>query len=267
VLKRVDAIAAVSESLKEHVTALGIDARKVHVLSAAVDTRTFFPASREEARRSLGIAPDAHVLVWVGRMVGVKALDVLIDAVAELAPAWPALRLYLVGDGPLRGSLERTVAARGLTRQVMFAGRVAHRELPPYYRAAELTVLPSHWEGMPNALLESQACGTPFVASRVGAIPELAQMDVDELVVPGDARQLAAAIANGLRRARSSEHPRTVTSKAGSWDDMAAHLADLLSDAVRRRQHRNRRRSAHAWSLAGAPHTGARERAIAGDDC
>lgn len=267
VLERVDAIAAVSESLKEHLTALGIAAHKVHVLSAAVDKHIFFPASRAEARRNLGIAADAHVLVWVGRMVGVKALDVLIDAVAELTPAWPALRLYLVGDGPLRRSLERKVAARGLTAHVVCAGRVAHRELPPYYRAADLTVLPSHWEGMPNTLLESRACGTPFVASRVGAIPELAHEGVDELVVPGDARKLAAAIANCLRRSRSSEHPPVVTCTAGSWDGMAAQLADLLSDAVRTRQHLNRRHSVHAWSLAGAPHTGARARATAGDDC
>jgi glycosyltransferase involved in cell wall biosynthesis len=264
VLQRVDAIAAVSESLKSHMTALGIHPRKIHVLSAAVDTSIFFPTSREEARRNLGIPLDAHMLVWVGRMVGVKALDVLLDAMAELTPAWPSLRLYLVGDGPLRRSLERKVAAHGLSTHVVFAGRVAHRALPPYYRAADVTVLPSHWEGMPNTLLESQACGTPFVASSVGAIPELAHEGIDELVVPGDTRQLAAAIAASLRR---SSGRRTVTCRAGSWEDMAAQLADLLSDAVRTRQHLNRRHSVHASSLAGAPHTAARARATAGEDC
>ena len=211
VLHGVDAIAAVSESLKAHMRTLGIDAGKIHVLPPAVDKSIFFPASREQARRDLGIPPDAHMLVWVGRMVDVKALDVLLDAIARLTPAWPTLRLYLIGDGPLRRSLEAQVAARGLARQVVFTGRVAHGDLPQYYRAANVTVLPSHWEGMPNTLLEAQACGTPFVASNVGAIPELATEDVDELVVPGDARQLAAAIASCLRRARERRGRRAVS--------------------------------------------------------
>src|SRR5262249_42097104 len=163
-----------------------------------IDKQTFFPGPRQEARRRLGMSEDAPSLVWVGRMVTVKALDVLLDAVAQLAPTWPALRLYLVGEGPLRRSLESNAAARGLAEQVVFTGRVAHRDLPDYYRAADATLLPSLWEGMPNTLLESHACGTPFVASSVGAIPQLANADVDELVVPGDRDQLANAIARSL---------------------------------------------------------------------
>jgi glycosyltransferase involved in cell wall biosynthesis len=230
VLHRVDAIAAVSDSLKERMNALGISADKIHVLPPAVDKRIFFPGHQERARRHLSILLDARVIVWVGRMVAVKALDVLVDAVAELAPTAPQLRLYLIGDGPLRRSLEMKVAEQGLTRHVVFTGRVAHRALPDYYRAADVTVLPSHWEGMPNTLLESQACGTPFVASRVGAIPQLANHGVDELVVPGDRQQLAAAIAACLRR--TPERHGTATCSAGGWEHMADRLSDLL-DAAR----------------------------------
>jgi glycosyltransferase involved in cell wall biosynthesis len=229
VLRGVDAIAAVSDSLKEHITALGIQADKIHVLPPAVDKRIFFPAPQEQARRHLTIPLDARVIVWVGRMVGVKALDVLLDAIADLAPAWPKLRLYLIGDGPLRRSLEAKVVASGLARHIIFAGRVAHRDLPQYYRAADVTVLPSHWEGMPNILLESHACGTPFVASDVGAIPQLANRDVDELVVPGDVRELAVAIANCMRRPPA--HRGRVTCNVGGWDHMAARLSEILETA------------------------------------
>jgi glycosyltransferase involved in cell wall biosynthesis len=170
------------------------------------------------------------ILVWVGRMVAVKALDVLLDAIAELTPAWPKLRLYLIGDGPLRRSLESKVAALNLSSHVVFTGRVAHRDLPEYYRAADATVLPSEWEGMPNTLIESHACGTPFVASAVGAIPQLAA-DLDELVTPGDRGQLAAAIAKCLRGSR--EWGGTAARSAGGWKEMAEQLADLL-DAARR---------------------------------
>ena len=171
VLQSTDAIAAVSDSIKDRITALGISPQKVAVLPAAVDKAIFFPAPRGEARRRLDLPADDQILVWVGRMVAVKALDVLLDAIAVLTPAWPRLRLHLVGDGPLRRSLESKAAAQGLSQHVVFTGRVAHRDLPDYYRAADVTVLPSEWEGMPNTLIESHACGTPFVASAVGAIP------------------------------------------------------------------------------------------------
>jgi teichuronic acid biosynthesis glycosyltransferase TuaC len=227
VLRGVDAIAAVSASLQAHVVSLGIPADKIHVLPPAVDKRTFFPGSRAHARSAIGAPAEAPMIVWVGRMVEVKALDVLLDAIAAIAPAFTALRVYLIGDGPLRRTLEQQVAARGLTEHVIFAGRVPHRDLPRYYRAADVTVLPSHWEGMPNVLLESHACGTPFVASRVGAIPELAMGEVDELVTPGDHVQLAAALAISLRRTRS----QSVTCTAGGWDQNAAQLVHLLATA------------------------------------
>jgi glycosyltransferase involved in cell wall biosynthesis len=229
VLQGVTSIAAVSQSLKDHMRALGIRADRIHVLPPAVDTEAFCPGSRQHARQALGIPLDARTIVWVGRMVDVKALDVLLDAITTLAPAWPTLRLHLVGDGPLRRSLEARVAATSLSTHVVFAGRVAHCDLPHYYRAADLTVLPSHWEGMPNVLLESHACGTPFVATRVGAVPELAIDGVDELVRPGDARALAFALATCL--GRPPVPSRLAAFRTGGWDEMAARLTDLLEAA------------------------------------
>jgi teichuronic acid biosynthesis glycosyltransferase TuaC len=233
VLEGVDAIAAVSDSIKDRIAALGISPRKIDVLGAAVDRTIFVPGSRHDARRRLDISGDAQVLMWVGRMVPVKALDLLLDAVVLLRPDWPNLRLYLIGDGPLRRSLEAKVAARQLANHVTFVGRVSHRDLPDYYRAADLTVLPSEWEGMPNALIESHACGTPFVASTVGAAPQLAQADLDELVAPGDREQLAIAIATALKR-RSGARQSAICNAAG-WEQMAEQLAALMQSARRSR--------------------------------
>ena len=229
VLHRVDAVAAVSDSLKQRMVALGVSAGKVHVLPPAVDKQIFCPGSRDRARRRLAIPLDAPVIVWIGRMVAVKALDVLLEATAELSRTWPRVRLYLMGDGPLRRSLEAMVTEKGLARHVIFTGRIPHRALPDYYRAADVTVLPSHWEGMPNAVLEAQACGIPFVASAVGAIPQLANPGVDELVSPGDYRQLADALATVL--GRSSEGRGRAMCRAGGWDHSAACLTDLLEAA------------------------------------
>ena len=103
----------------------------------------------------------------------------------------PFLRVCLVGDGPQRGRLQARAAAPGLAGRVVFAGAVGHETLPLWYRAADLTVLPSLSEGVPNVLLESLACGTPFVASRVGSIPDLTLDPENDLVPPGDPVALA----------------------------------------------------------------------------
>jgi glycosyltransferase involved in cell wall biosynthesis len=233
-LREADGIAAVSESIKQRIIALGIDSNRVDVLPAAVDSSVFFPGSKEAARRHLAIPADAHVLLWVGRMVAVKRVDVIVDAITRLPPRFPRLRLYLVGDGPLRRALQHRIAACGLANHVVFIGRVAHRDLPDYYRAADLTVLASEWEGMPNTLLESHACGTPFVASAVGAIPKLAVTNVDRLIERPDPQQLADAIAIGLQR--MPESTAMVTVPGGGWNVMADSLVDLLDKARRRKK-------------------------------
>lgn len=233
VLQSLDSLAAVSDSIKDHITALGTAPDKVHVLPSAVDRSVFCPGSREAARRRLGIPPSAQVLVWVGRMVPVKELDALIDAVRALDGRIPDVRLYLVGDGPLRRSLEAKAAATGAGK-VIFTGRVAHRDLPDYYRAANVTVLPSAWEGMPNALLESHACGTPFVASAVGAIPQLAQPHQDEVVAPGDSHGFADAIARCLSRTGEDRAP--VASRAAGWEEMADAISELLAATCQSRR-------------------------------
>src|SRR5207244_6384979 len=120
--------------------------------------------------------------------------DVLLDACAALRHRRP-VRLYLVGDGPLRGRLEKAAGALGLADVVSFVGPRLHDELPDWYRAADLTVLPSRSEGLPNVLRESLACGTPFVASRVGGIPDIAEVPAHRLVSPDDPGALADAIA------------------------------------------------------------------------
>ena len=94
--------------------------------------------------------------------------------------------LYLVGDGPLCRDLVARAVALGVSARVTFAGPKLHDELPEWYRAADLTVLPSRSEGLPNVLRESLACGTPFVASNVGEINEIADSRFSLLVPPKD---------------------------------------------------------------------------------
>lgn len=197
VLEQADSVVTVSQDLKRVVAAWPVPAGKIHVVYRGIDTTRFHGGDRVAARMRLGLPSNAPVLIWVGHMVPVKGLDVLIDAMA-LAMARADFRLYLVGDGPLRAELERRSAALRLANRVTFAGYVAHDELGDWYRAADLTVLPSRSEGVPNVLLESIASGTPFVASRVGGVPEIADPLIDRLVSPGDPTALADAVVDAI---------------------------------------------------------------------
>src|SRR5260370_24610357 len=114
VLQEAHAVVAVSRDLKNKIVELGIDESKVHVWHQGVDESMFFPGPREDARRRLGIPLTGRKLLWVGRMVPVKGLDVLIQACAALRKCGRDFHLYLAGAGPLRPPLEFAIAARDL---------------------------------------------------------------------------------------------------------------------------------------------------------
>src|SRR5207253_519321 len=202
----------------DRVIALGIAPEKVHVVPRGLDTGLFTPGDRGEARRRLGISAEQRAILWVGRMVAVKGLDVLLQACARLKERGERFQLYLVGDGPLRHALEVDCRRHELANEVRFVGQVVPEQLPDWYRAADVTVLPSRSEGVPNVLRESLACGTPFVASRLGSIPDLAQDSANRLVPPGDADALADAIADVLSERRRIKLRTTQTL---SWDESA----------------------------------------------
>lgn len=232
VLEDADAVVTVSEDLRRAVMRLQIPAGKVHVVCRGVDVARFSPGSRVEARRRLGIAQDGPMLLWVGHMVPVKGLEVLIQACA-IAAARAPFHLYLAGDGPLKADLQRRCAALSLAQRVTFVGAVPHASLPDWYRAADWTLLSSRSEGIPNVLLESAACGTPFIAPHLGGIPEIADPLVDRLVAPNDAFALAQAICRSLTANHGLARRRMPLSLEAASERLQSVLAMTLANAGR----------------------------------
>jgi glycosyltransferase involved in cell wall biosynthesis len=226
-LTEADAVIAVSGQLADRARALGAAPSRVHIVHNGVDDRLFNPGCREPARRSLGIEPAEPLILFVGNLVPVKGVDILIDSMASLRRTNIRVRCAIVGDGPLRRRLQDQAARLGLAECMRFVGVRPLEELPAWYRSADLVVLPSRSEGIPNVLLEAAACGTRFIASDVGGIPEIAHPSA--LVPAGDAGSLAgrirAALAPGSTIAPLSAHP-------ASWRDSAAALAAVLGSVA-----------------------------------
>ncbi len=229
VLNETDAVVAVSEDLRQKIISNGVDQQKVHLVRRGIDTDRFHPGDRQDARRRLDLPTDLPIFLWVGRMETVKGLPVLLDALERLQRESMDIQTMLVGAGTEAASTSAEIQRRGLSQRVAMPGGVPHAKLADYYRAADLTVLPSLSEGVPNVLLESIACGTPFVASRVGGIPEIATAGIDRLVSPGDPRELALAIRDTLASPQPT-HSRTFVPE--DWPTAASRLIDVIQPLV-----------------------------------
>jgi glycosyltransferase involved in cell wall biosynthesis len=220
-----DAVVAVGEQLASRVEALG--ARRVYVVPNGIDTTRFSPGSKRKSRDALGLDSDAPTVLFVGNLVPVKGPDLLLEAVSLASRELPNLKCIVAGEGPLRATLERRAASLDLAGRVLFVGSRPQDELPDWYRAADTLVLPSRSEGTPNVLLEASACGTPFVATRVGGVSEVAGDAL--LVPPGD----PAAMARGILSTLTLGAPRIANpTRRPSWDESAAALAGALASAI-----------------------------------
>jgi glycosyltransferase involved in cell wall biosynthesis len=225
-----DGVIAVSEDLARRVVALGVDPSRVKMIHDGVDRSVFHPGSKTAARQKLGLKLDEPMLLFVGNLLPVKGLDVLLNALHELARRGLSPLVILIGAGPMRSALERQAKALGLENQVRFMGALPQAELPDWYRAADVFVLPSRSEGVPNVLLEASACGTPWLASRVGGIPEITRLGAGRLVPPEQAQDLASALREVL------EQPPPVPA-TGPRDrhEAVAELAEFLQAVIDRR--------------------------------
>jgi glycosyltransferase involved in cell wall biosynthesis len=226
-LTTADAVIAVSRHLGERAVAMGTDPSRVHVVYNGVDPGVFFPAPPELSRRHLGITSTDPLILFVGNLVPVKGLDVLIDALEQVACAALRFQCAIVGDGPLKGELQSRIEALGLGGRVRLVGPIPLEQLPHWYRSADLLVLPSRSEGVPNVLLEAAACGTPCIASRVGGIPEVVHSGA--LVPPDD----PTALARQVREVLGANGSTTVQIfKPDCWSESARALAVVLRGII-----------------------------------
>ena len=207
----------------------------IDVIPGGVDLDRFSPVPRARARATLGLNPDQKVVLFVGRIQRLKGLEVLVRAFARLGDL--DARLLVVGGQPGTGPesreisrLRHLVARLGIEDRTGFVGAVAHAQLPLYYSAADVTVMPSSYESFGLVAVESLSCGTPVVATRVGGLTSIVHDGETGLLVPWrDAEMFAESLRRVLEdsdlRQRLGSNARESVLGYG-WDRVAdEHLA------------------------------------------
>jgi len=223
---------ACSESVAaEHARLCGIANQKFESILNGVEAAEM-SNSPDETRERLRIPDEATVLLFVGRISPQKGLPDLLSAFAAARKtASGDIRLVVVGDGPDREACEQQAANLDLSDVTHFAGRVD--SVWAWYRLADLVVIPSRWEGTPNVLLESLACGVPVVASAVHGVVDVADRYPGVQVVPThNIALLTSALTQfyddpGPFREQATE-AQTIVSETLTWKSMAVRYDDLL---------------------------------------
>jgi glycosyltransferase involved in cell wall biosynthesis len=246
-LRRFDAVIAVSRHLSDELRGTWVRPNRLHVVQNGWRDGAVL-ADRDSARRHLGLAPDGFAIGWVGRLIPIKGADVFLQAIHDL-DALPA-RFSIVGDGSERQNLEEFARSRGLSDRVRFHGSVP--DAARYLRAFDMLVLSSRSEGIPVTLLEAMAAGVPVVATSVGGIPEVVGSAEAELVRSEDHRALANAIrsviedpAAAAQRAAAATHHLHTNFGMTKWIDAHDRVYELIASGRTRRSHRAPMRADH----------------------
>jgi glycosyltransferase involved in cell wall biosynthesis len=235
-----DRVVVNAGAIRERLLGQGYSERKIAVVHNGIDPGRFAGPRTGGLAQELGLAPDAPLVAFVGRLVRacgieIKGVGFFLEAAARLAPGHPRARFLVIGDGPCRPELERRAGELGLAGRVIFTG--VRQDVNELLREIDVNVLPSLTEGLSNSLLEAMAAGLPVVATRVGGNPELV-VDGEHglLVPPEDAGALAAAIGRLLDdealRARLGREARRRVESEFSVERMTATVSGLYDECL-----------------------------------
>ncbi len=198
VLRRADLIVAATVAEQTQLQWLyKADVSKIVIIPPGVDTCHFYPIPPDEARQFVGLPLERRAVLFVGRIEPLKGIDTLIRAMACLRcmRGGEQVSLMVIGGEPEAGPdkitaemarLQKMCDDLAMGKLVVFLGKRSQDTLPYYYSAADVVVMPSHYESFGMVALEAMACGTPVIASQVGGLAFLVQDGVTGYTVPVD---------------------------------------------------------------------------------
>jgi len=231
------AVLANSRNTAAMLAALGVPPSKILVVYPAVDADRFHPGVDGSHVRQRYAGCDDVMLLSVGRLQRRKGHDVAIRAIASLREELPNVRYVIAGDGEERARLERLAIDEGVQDRVFFAGTIADDDLPAYYAACDVFLLPNRVddgdiEGFGIVFLEAAASGKPAIGGDSGGVPEAVERDVTGLLVDGASVDAVTAAVRHLAtsrpcRERLGRAGRARAQRSFSWQRAAATISDL----------------------------------------
>jgi D-inositol-3-phosphate glycosyltransferase len=245
VLERAQRIVATSPQEKEHMRSLVSPQSNIEIIPCGTDIRRFGAIDRQAARLELGITPDTKLVFYVGRFDQRKGIETLVRAVNQSQlRGHHNLKLIIGGgstpgnsDGMERDRIENIIKELGMSEFTNLTGRLSQEILPTYYAAADVCVVPSHYEPFGLVAIEAMASYTPVVASDVGGLQFTVVPEVTGLLAPP---KDVAAFAAAIDRILLNPQWRDELGKAGrksveskfSWDGVATQLSKLYSEIL-----------------------------------
>jgi D-inositol-3-phosphate glycosyltransferase len=244
-LETAERVVATSPQEKAHMRQLVSTKGNIDIIPCGTDIRRFGSVDRETARADLRIESDAKLVLYVGRFDPRKGIETLVRALRESKfYGDQKLRLIIGGgsvpgqsDGIERERIERIVDELGLRSITTFAGRLSQDILPTYYAAADVCVVPSHYEPFGLVAIEAMASGTPVIASDVGGLQFTVVPEETGLLAPaqdvlGFAQAIDRILENPEWQAKLGEAAKIRVQKKFSWDGVAEQLSELYIKLV-----------------------------------
>ena len=228
-LMNIQASAAVSQALANEMVKLAPLAKPPIVLKNGVNLDTFHP-NATRPKLPFTMQKDERLIISVGNLIELKGHHLIIEALLTL----PKVKLVIIGQGEMEAELAQLANKLGLQKRVFFTGNILQSELPGYYACADLLVLASSREGMPNVLLESLACGTPVVAANVGGCPEVIVNSIaGELLKERSVVSISQSISSVLSKNIAADDVRELA-KSFSWEKVSAEQYLLLDTLIKK---------------------------------
>lgn len=253
-MREVDAVVAATPlDRAQMVWHYGADTERIRTIPCGVDLGRFRPGDQRVARAALGLPPDAHLLLCVGRMEPLKGMDALIRALSHLRSSGHAhaskLHLLLIGGDPEerhqlwnteQQRLDRLRHELGVADQVHFLGAQPQELLPSYFQAADIVAVPSHYESFGMVALEALATGAAVIASNVGGLALTIEDGQSGLLFPKDdaialANQVAQLLDNPEQAAALRTAARARAIEYG-WGNIARRINLVYEELVSARQ-------------------------------
>jgi teichuronic acid biosynthesis glycosyltransferase TuaC len=230
-LRKAAGVVGVCGALRDAMVELGAPRQKTQVIGNGVDASRFQPLERGEARGRLGMTRDAEIIVSVGALIPRKAHHLAISAIAQMTRQYPKVQLYIVGEGESRQELETMARRLGIDDRIFLVGSRPNEDLSTWYSAADVSCLVSSREGWANVLLESLACGTPVVATRVWGTPEVLVSPELGIMVDQKVEDIAEALGAALEK-RWDRALLVDYARKRNWDVVASEVEEFLRKKI-----------------------------------